>query len=47
MNELDEQDIALIVYSLEEYSVCREWHPIAKASILMVLQKMKEIQLNN
>lgn len=45
--ELDEQDISLIIYALEVYSVHKEWHPIGKASILMVLEKVKEIQLNN
>lgn len=47
MNELDEQDIALIRYSLEVYSVHKEWSPIHKASVQRVLDKVKEIQLNN
>ena len=47
MNALTDQDIRLIVYALEVYNVYQEWHPISKAEILMVMNKVKEAQLNN
>ena len=46
MNELDKEDIALIIYSLEVYRHYLEWS-VHKESVQRVLDKVKEIQLNN
>jgi hypothetical protein len=46
MDELDEQDIKLIIYSLEVYRHYLEWS-VHKDSVQRVLDKVKEIQLNN
>ena len=45
MNELDKEDIALIVYSLEVYRHYLEWS-VHKESVQRVLDKVKEIQEN-
>ena len=47
MKELNEADLRVIGYALEEYSVGRVWHPAHKVHIVRVLEKIKEIQLNN
>ena len=46
MNELNESDLRVIGYALEEYSVGRVWYPAHKVHIVRVLEKIKELQLN-
>jgi hypothetical protein len=46
MKQLNEDDLRVIGYALEEYSVGTVWNPWHKQHIVQVLEKVKELQLN-
>jgi hypothetical protein len=44
MNELTQQDLAIIMYALEVYNVHMEWNDFQKEAILTAIKKVHDIQ---